>query len=221
MTEPRDPGAAPPGEPRSPAAPRAESEAERAFFSGESAAEADVAPPPRRRSAFLARNPVFATLALAACAYLVWDLAPDVLYFFSPADPIDLGGPAAFHLSLARSNRLVRVQGAPAAQIPVTTSRGEPRRLVGVFGTNLVVDRPGSGGAANVFEGRLLPDRLAREYDSALAALKERGFLPARAIAVVRDGERPRQRWSRPLLSLIAALLGAVNLRALVLHFLR
>src|SRR6185369_8092373 len=69
-------------------APRAESEAERSFFSGEGAAEADAAPPPRRRSRFLARNPVFAAVALAACGWLAFDLAPDVLYFFSSRTPV-------------------------------------------------------------------------------------------------------------------------------------
>jgi hypothetical protein len=32
---------------------------------------------------------------------------------------------------------------------------------------------------------------------------------------VLRDGERPRSRWGRPLLSLLLLALGALNLRAL------
>ncbi|MFL5262638.1 MAG: hypothetical protein ACJ79L_09615 [Anaeromyxobacteraceae bacterium] len=199
-------------------APRAESEAERSFFSGEGAAEADAAPPPRRRSRFLARNPVFAAVALAACGWLAFDLAPDVLYFFSSSTPVDLGAPGAYRLAEARANRFVRIQGVAAAQVPVTTSRGAERRVLGLLGTNLVVDRPGAGGAANVFEGRLLPERAAREYAGVVAALKDRGFGAADGWAVLRDGERPRERWSRPLLSLVVIVLGAVNLRALALH---
>jgi hypothetical protein len=194
------------------------SEAELSFFSAEGAAEAEVAPPPRRRSPFLARNPVFAAVVLAACGWLAWDLAPDVLYFFSPSAPIDLGGPGAYQLGSARPNRLVRVRGAPAAQVPVTTSRGEARRVLGLHGTNLVVDRPGAGGAVNVFEGRLVPQRSAREYANVVAALRERGFAAPDDWVVLNEGERPRERWSRPLLSLVVLVLGAVNLRALALH---
>jgi hypothetical protein len=216
VTEQRDPG--PPSTPASPE-PRAESEAERAFRSGEGPAEIDVAPPPRRRSPFLARNPVFAALALAACVWLAWDMAPDVLYFFSPAAPIDLGRPGAYRLAEARPNRLVRIEGAPVAQVPVTTSRAENRRVLGLLGTDVVVDRPGSSGTANVFEGRLLPQRAAHAYEPVVAALRERGFAPAGHWVVVRDGDRPRERWSRPLVSLLVVALGLLNLRALVLYF--
>jgi len=198
--------------------PQADSEAERAVASAEGPAEVDAAPPPPRRSAFLARNPVFAGVALVACGWLVWDMAPDVAYFFSPRDPIDLGAPGAYRLDAARANRLVRIQGAVAAQVPVTTSRGEARRVVGLAGTSVAVDRPASGGPSGADEGRLLPRREARAYDAAVAALREGGFAAPGEVAVVRDGERPGQRWSRPILSLVALLLGALNLRALALH---
>jgi hypothetical protein len=215
VSDPRDrPRPVPGASPQS----RAESEAERSFFSGEGAAEADVAPLPRRRPPFLARSPVFAALALAACGWIAWDLAPDALYFFSSSTPVDLGAPGAYRLAAARPNRLVRVQGVAAAQVPVTTSRGDERRVLGLHGTNLVVDRAEAGGAANVFEGRLLPDRAARDYANVVAALKQRGFSAGDGWAVLRDGERPRERLSRPLLSLVVLVLGAVNLRALALH---
>jgi hypothetical protein len=203
-------GPVPPGE--APADP------ERTFFSGEGPAESELppdAPRPRRR-ALLARSPVIAALVLAACAWLVWDLSPDTAYFFSPADPIDLGGPGAYHLERARENRLVRVRGAPQAAIGATTGRGDARTVLGVAGTNLLVDRPGAGLGVDVFEGRLLPARLAGEYAEAASALAGRGFRPGGGWAVVRDGERPRQRWSRPVLALVAFAVGAVNLRALL-----
>jgi hypothetical protein len=215
VSDPREPpGPAPEAAPQ----PRAESEAERSFYSGEGAAEAEVAPPPRRRSPFLARNPAFAAVAVVACGWLAWDLAPDLFYFFSSGTPIDLGAPGAYRLADARPNRLVRVQGVAAAQVPVTTSRGGARRVVGLHGTNLVVDRPGAGGAANVFEGRLLPRRAAQDYADVVNVLAERGFSAGEGWAVLRDGERPRESWSRPILSLVVLVLGAVNLRALALH---
>jgi hypothetical protein len=219
MTERRDAQGPPPGAPPSPAAPRAESEAERAVVSGEGPAEADVAPPPRPRSAFLARNPIFAALAIAACAYVAWELAPDVAYYFSSEVPIDLGGPGAYRLSEARPNRLARVAGAPAAELPVSTSRGDARRVVALAGAPLVVDRSAAAGAASAFEGRVLPEREAREYAPIVAALRERGLSAAGPVTVLREGERPRRRWTRPVLALAVLLLGALNLRALALHF--
>jgi hypothetical protein len=193
-------------------------DAERTFFSGEGPAESELPPGPPRRSgrSLLARSPLFAAMALAACAWLVWDLSPDTAYFFSPPDPVDLGGPGAYHLERARANRFVRVRGAAQAAVGATTGRGGARTVLGIAGTNLLVDRPGTGGAANVFEGRLLPERLAGEYAKAAAALAERGFRPGDRWAVLRDGERPRQRWSGPLLALVAFAVGAVNLRALL-----
>ncbi|HET9597994.1 MAG TPA: hypothetical protein VFP65_20570 [Anaeromyxobacteraceae bacterium] len=203
-------GPVPPGE--------APADAERTFFSGEGPAESELPPerlPPRRR-ALLARSPVVAMVALAACAFLVWDLSADTAYFFSPADPIDLGGPGGYHLDRARANRLVRVRGAPRAAVGATTGRGDARTVLGLAGTNLLVDRPGAGLGVDLFEGRLLPPRLAGEYAEAAAALAGRGFRPGDGWAVVRDGERPRQRWSRPLLALVALAVGAMNLRALL-----
>ena len=48
--------------------------------------------PPRRPSSLLARNPVFAVVALLFCGWLLWDLSPDVAWFFSSLEPVDLGG---------------------------------------------------------------------------------------------------------------------------------
>jgi hypothetical protein len=198
-------------------------DAERAFFDGERTPEAgpaaqEAAPPRRRGSALLARSPAFAVLALAACAWLLWEMWPDTAYFFSPPQAIDLGAPGSYHLERARGNRLVRIQGAPAAQVGASSSKGDERRVLGLFGTNLVVDRPAAAGAVTVFEGRLLPQRAATEYAPIVAALRERGFPAAEGWAVLRDGERPRSRWSRPLLSLVLLLVAGVNLRALVKH---
>ena len=51
--------------------------------------------------------------------WLLWDLWPDVTWFLSSRTPVDLGGPGAYHLALARENRLatnwaqVMVQSEP------------------------------------------------------------------------------------------------------------
>ena len=174
-------------------------------------------PPPRRReSPLLARSPVFAVLVLAVSAWLLWDLFPDVSYFFSSREPIDLGGPGAYRLERARENRLVQVRGELVQAVPVVESRSRLPRTVGrLAGTSLVVDRPGRGGLP-VFEGRLLPARARAEYGEAVAEIRARGATLGDGWAVLRDGERPRKKWLPVLGSAILALLALVNVRALV-----
>jgi hypothetical protein len=173
-------------------------------------------PPPRRRSSLLSRSPVFAVIALLFSGWLLFDLWPDVSYFFSPQDPIDLGGPGAYRLEQARENRFAQIRGDLAQAVPVTEARsGAPRTVGRVAGTNLVVDRPGRGGPP-VFEGRLLPARMNPEYAAAVAAMKERGAELGDRWVVLRDGDRPRHRWLPVAASALLALLALVNLRALV-----
>jgi hypothetical protein len=173
---------------------------------------------PRRPSAFLARSPVFAVVALLFSGYLLWDLAPDVSYFFSSLDPVDLGGPGAYHLERARENRLCQIRGDLAQAVPVTEARGGAPRTVGrIAGTNLVVDRPGRGGPP-VFEGRLLPPRMNPDYAAVVGAMRERGAQLGDRWSVLRDGDRPRRKWLPVAASAVLALLALVNLRALVKH---
>ncbi len=152
--------------------------AEDAFFArtGATGGAPPAPPPPRRReSPLLARNPAFAILALAACAWLLWDLWPDAAWFFASRTPVDLGGPGAYHLALARENRLATIRGELVEAVPVTESRSGRARTVGrIAGTNLVVDRPGRGGPP-VFEGRILPASRRADYAEAVAAMRARG----------------------------------------------
>ena len=176
----------------------------------------ELAPPPRRESPLLVRSPVFAVLALLVSAWLLYDLAPEVAYALTSLEPLDLGGPGAYVLDRARENRLVQVRGELAEAVPVTVSRSGQERTVGrLAGTNLLVDRPGRGGPP-VYEGRLLPARLRPEYAEVVAALRARGAPLGEAWLVVRDGERPRQRWWPALGASLLLVLAAVNLRALV-----
>jgi len=188
---------------------------EKQFF-GEGAAGEEQAAPPRRRSALFARNPVFAVVALLFCGWLLFDLWPEVAYFFSPLDPVDLGGPGAYHLDLARENRFAQIRGDLAQAIPVTEARtGAPRTVGRLSGTNLVVDRPGRGGPP-LFEGRLLPAKANADYAEAVAAMRQRGAELGDRWLVLRDGDRPRRRWFPVAGSAILLLLALLNLRALV-----
>ncbi len=184
--------------------------------------DAEAPPPPRRRSPFAAISAPVALASLAAVAWLLWDMWPEVDYFLSPRTALDLGRPGAYRLERAVPNRLVRVDGAPATSVPVVESRsGEERRVVGLAGLNLAVDRPPGAAPTTVYEGRLLPERRAREYAEIAGVLRRRGWAAGERWMVLRDGERPGTRWGRPLLSALLVGLGLVNLRALVRGLLR
>lgn len=188
---------------------------EDAFFAGD-AAEPLPPPPARRASPLLARSPAFAILALALCAWLLWEWWPDTAWFFAPRDPVDLGAPGAYQLPLARENRLARIRGELVDAVPVTETRTGQARTVGrVAGTNVVVDRPGRGGPP-LFEGRVLPAARGADYAEAVAAMRARGAPALDGFLVLRDGERPRTTWLPVLGSAILALLALVNLRALL-----
>ena len=172
--------------------------------------------PPRRRPALTAISAPVALLALAAVAWLLWDMWPDVAYFLSPSQAIDLGRPGAYHLDRAIPNRLARVDGAAAAAVGGTEARGgDERRVLGLAGLSLAVDRPGGAAPTTIYEGRLLPARRSQDYAAFVAELRRRGWAAGDSWMVLRDGERPRSRWGRPLLSLLLLALGALNLRAL------
>jgi len=197
---------------------------EDAFFEGAPAGAPPPAPPgaepppPRRRrgSALFARNPAVAVLALAVSTWLLWDLAPEVSYFFSAREPIDLGSPGAYHLERARENRLVQIRGELQKAVPVTQARTGDARTVGlVAGTNLVVDRPGRGGPP-VFEGRLLPAARRADYGGAVKIMREKGAELGDGWLVLRDGERPRRSWPPVLGTALLLLLVAINVRALL-----
>jgi hypothetical protein len=192
---------------------------EEAFFgSGPGEARpAPLPPPPRRKeSPLLARSPVFAVLALCISGWLLYELSGDVRYFFASQAPIDLGGPGAYALERARENRLVQVRGDLADAVGATVTRtGQPRTIGRVAGTNLLVDRPGRGGPP-VYEGRLLPAGARGDYAEVVAAMRARGAPLSDAWLVLKDGERPREKWLPVLGSAMLLLLVAINLRALV-----
>jgi len=173
--------------------------------------------PPRPRSPLWRRSPVFAVPALALCGWLLWDLWPEVAYFASSREAIDLGGPGTYRLDRAQPNRLVRLTGVAAAQVSITDLRAkEERAVLGLRGLNLAVDRPGRAGPTAVFEGRLLPRARAADYGEAVGQLRARGWEAGERWQVLRDGERPGARWLHPLLALVALAIAAVNAWALV-----
>jgi hypothetical protein len=88
--------------------------------------------------------------------------------------------------------------------------------VVAILGTNLAVDRPGPAAPlAVVYEGRLLPASRGAEYAPFVEELRRRGWSGGDRWMVLRDGERPRERWGRPALSVLLLAVAAVNLRAL------
>jgi len=188
------------------------------FFAGSGPVRADPAPrPPRRRdSPFLARSPVFAVLTIGIAGWVLATLWPDLAYFASPRAPIDLGGPGAYRLAEARENRLVQVRGELVGVVQVAEGRaGAPRTVGRLSGTNLLVDRPGRGGPP-LYEGRLLPRAARDAYGEVAGILAQRGEPLPPGWQVLRDGERPGQRWWPVLGAALLLALIALNLRALL-----
>lgn len=172
-------------------------------------------PPVKRESALLRRSPTFALVMVLAAGWLLWDFWPDVRYFLSPVQPIDLGAPGAYHLDRARTDRLVQVRGDLREAVAVTEN-GAVRMIGRLAGTNLVIDRPGRDGPP-LYEGRLLSDRRARtRYAPAIAAMRAGGTQLGDAWLVLRDGERPRSRYLPLVATALCLGLLAINLRALL-----
>jgi len=193
-------------------------EPEAAFFDAERppdgappvAPPAPTSAPPRRRwgAPLLRRSPVFSFVILAVAAWLLGSFWPDVAYFFSAREPIDLGGPGAYHLDRAQENRLVQARGDLVDAVAVRDARSGAERTVGrLAGTNLLVDRPGRGGPP-VFEGRLLPVAARDPYGEAARLIADRGVSLGEGWRVLRDGDRPRRGW--------LPVLGAAMLAALI-----
>lgn len=174
-----------------------------------------VPPPKRRDPPFLRRSPVFALVMVLAAGWLLWDFSPDVRYFFSPVEPIDLGAPGAYQLDRARTDRLVQVRGDLREAVPIV--EGKSVRMVGrLAGTNLLIDRPGRDGPP-LYEGRLLADKYARpRYAPVVAEMRGRGTQLGDAWLVLRDGERPRSRFLPLAGSAVLLVILAINLRALL-----
>jgi hypothetical protein len=195
---------------------------EDAFFEGTGPARAVAPlPPPRRReSPLLRRSPILAAVVVAVSGWLLAVLWPDVSYFFSAGDPVDLGGPGVYRLDAARENRLAQIRGELVDALPVTETRTGATRTVGrLAGTNLLVDRPGRGGPP-LYEGRLLPAAARADYGAVVAAMGARGASMSDRFLVLRDGERPRKKWPPVAGAAILLVLVAVNGRALARHLL-
>ncbi len=189
---------------------------ERSEARGEGEDLAEAARPPRRESPLLHRSPTFAILAIAVAGWLLHDLWPDVSYFFSSRDPIDLGAPGAYHLAAAAENRLVHVRGRLVDAAPIDAGGGSQRTAGRIAGLNLLVDKPGPPSAVELFEGRLLPADRREAYGGFAARLQASGTPLGDRWHVLRDGERPRQAWLPVLGAALLLLILAVNVRALV-----
>lgn len=179
--------------------------------------EAPPARPPRRGSPLWARSPLLAVLASTLALWLLSSLWPDVAYFASSRDPIDLGAPGAYRLDAARENRLVHLRGPLVDAVAVTAGRtGAPRTVGRIAGTNLLVDKPGPPGGVDLYEGRLLPAARRDAYGEVAQRIQARGTPLGDRWMVLRDGERPRRGWLPVLGAALLLFVLSVNVRALL-----
>lgn len=170
--------------------------------------------PPRRA---LRRPRALAAAVLGVSLWLLWEVRPDVAYFVSSPVPIDLGDVRALHLERALPNRFVRVSGPIVGAVGGVEGRGgERRRVGGLFGTNLMIDRPAAGSATTVYEGRLLPPSRRADYAPFAAALAQQGWQAGDRFMVLREGERPRSRYREPIIALALLALASFNAASLV-----
>jgi hypothetical protein len=88
----------------------------------------------------------------------------------------------------------------------------------GLLGADLAVDRPAGARPALVMEGRLLPEGRRATYEPFVAELRRQGWTPGDRWRVLREGERPRQAWGKPILATFLVALAAFNVRSLVRH---
>jgi len=167
--------------------------------------------PPRPR-----RSPLLGLLVIFAALWLLWEMRLDIGYFASSPVPIDLGDVRALHLERALPNRLVRASGPLVGGVGGVEGRGERRRVSGLSGTNLMIDRPASASPTTVYEGRLLPASRRADYAAFAAELAKQGWPVGERFMVMREGERPRARFREPLLALGLVALAAFNAAVLV-----
>jgi hypothetical protein len=85
--------------------------------------------------------PPVAALALAGSLFLMWWLSPDVAYFFSPREALELGAEGDYHLERAVENRYAQVHGTPSVRGWYTMEKDGDFVVVGLNDTALLVHR--------------------------------------------------------------------------------
>ncbi len=184
---------------------------------------AELEKPTRKPPAI--RLPIALFAILSACLILARE-APDLVYFFSPRAPLELGTEGAYQLDGLTPNRLVKLHGVPTRRGAFARHGDETFVAVGLRGTPIVVRRralptedwpPGFKTPPPVdqtpleAEGRLVSGRSQR-YREELDAVVELGELPRdeRGLWLVIDADRPEHHW--PSLALAVGLLAFIAL---------
>ena len=189
--------------------------------------EDDEALPPRGVNSL---SVVVSVIAIGFCGYLLYDSRSELAYWFASPEPIELGGPKTFTLERELSGRFARVEGAAGGSAERYERFGKRREIIGIPGTNVLVDRetsipatsgkaePGPSKAVSVAAGRLVRDDEAPGYYlQALPKLVAQGDVEPLGghLYVLVDGEKPRTGMKAPAIALALLLLIAVNLRSL------
>lgn len=202
--------------------------------SGPVATEEPSYRPPKEPSLFATSLSVF---GVGVALYLLAGMKDDIAYYFSPADPIELGRPDDYHGERAEHDRYGAIVGAPgraAARYEKFEATALARRrweIVVVQGTEILVRRampgpvlprppgqrqPPPDPALFSAAGRLLRDDRAPEFRDAFRILAERGELaPKQHAYLMLDGERPRSAWQTPVGMAILLAFIAANAAAL------
>jgi hypothetical protein len=150
------------------------------------------------------RAPV-ALLCIVGALFLAWLNRHDVAYFFSPREPITLGGEGDYQLDAIVTNRYVQLRGVPTRRAYYENQ--EAMVLVGLIASPFVVRRPRLTGEESgpngkppppnqqpfAVRGRLLSRGQAPAWDRAFHDFKEWGELQPRdgELYLVVEGDKP------------------------------
>ncbi len=85
--------------------------------------------------------PAVAALALVGALTLLYLQLPELEYFFSPKEPIELGSLGGYHFENAQSNRYAQVHGAPTVRGAYWLEQRTTLVAVGLRDTPLMVRR--------------------------------------------------------------------------------
>lgn len=171
-------------------------------------------------------------LGLGFCLYLLAQERQAILYWFSSAEPVELGGPEQFQLDAAADNVLATITGSAGKTAVRYELFGSHYEIVAIPGTNILVRReqlhplpvrpgesiPPPSQERFTAEGRLVVESSAPDYLQAFRTLVEAGDAAPRRgeLYILFDGERPRTGWRTPLFAGGLTLVALLNLRALV-----
>ncbi len=157
-------------------------------------------------------------LALTLTSALAWQQQPDFNYLMASSTPVDLGGPAEFHLERARKAVYARIEGKSGSEASYYKKGLLDRELVSLVDVPVLIDRPRRADKQLPeqvrAEGRIEPEIRRPQLAEVIRYFLVRDELspPGESagtshVWIIADGERPRSLgWNAAWCALLTAL---------------